>query len=284
MIDCHLHLQDPRLAAETEEIVSAARALGIATMVVNGTHPGDWDAVARLAASYPEVLPQFGLHPWRAGTEGKGWLERLEELLVGHPQAGVGEIGLDRWIRGNDPVRQREVFSAQLALARRLGRPVSVHCLRAWGALLECLAETPPSAGLLLHSYGGPVELVPELAARGAYFSLSGYFFREGKEAKLATFDAVPRDRLLLETDAPDMAPPEAMRRYRLRGRPGDGEEANHPANLVAVYDAVAARWGMSFEETVAAMRSNFAAWQGQATAGQGATARSIASRRESLS
>ena len=265
MIDCHLHLQDPRLAQDLEGIVATTRSLGISRLVVNGTRPGDWDAVERLASRYPEVLPQFGLHPWHVGKESPGWLDDLEERLRRHPEAGVGEIGLDRWIRGSDFARQKEVFSAQLELAGRLGRPVSVHCLRAWGSLLDSLAELAPASGLLLHSYGGPAELLPDLVAKGAFFSLSGYFFREEKSSKLAVFDEVPRDRLLVETDAPDMAPPPSMRRYRVRGDADDGtgESPNHPANLVLVYEALAARWGLPVAETVARVRRNFEAWQG---------------------
>lgn len=266
MIDCHLHLQDPRLAPHLEGIVATTRSLGITRMVVNGTRPGDWDAVELLASRYPEVLPQFGLHPWHVGKESANWLEDLEKRLRRHPEAGVGEIGLDRWIRGSDFARQKEVFSAQLQLAGRLGRPVSVHCLRAWGSLLDSLAELAPESGLLLHSFGGPAELLPELVAKGAFFSLSGYFFHEEKAAKLAVFDEVPRDCLLVETDAPDMAPPPSMRRYRVQddGEDGTEESPNHPGNLVVVYEALAARWGVAIEETVARVRRNFDAWQGR--------------------
>lgn len=258
MIDCHLHLQDPRLADSVAEIMGTVRALGIGRLVVNGTHPGDWDAVAALAAEHAEVIPSFGLHPWRVGGEPEGWLADLEARLVQHPGAGIGEIGLDRWIRGSDFGRQREVFAAQLDLAKRLERPVSIHCLRAWGALIEALDATGLERGPLLHSYGGPMEMVGGFAARGAFFSISGYFFRPGKERKLAAFDAVPGDRLLIESDAPDMAPPPEMLRHAL----ADGN-LNHPGNLVAVYEAVAARYGLGFEELVKRTRRNFEAWYG---------------------
>ncbi len=264
MIDCHLHLQDPRLAGEVGGILATLRSLGITRLVVNGTHPGDWDSVEQLAADVPEVIPNFGLHPWRVGTEGADWLDDLSTRLARHPAAGLGEIGLDRWVRGLDFGRQQDAFRWQLDLARRFGRPVTIHCLRAWGRLRELLTKHHPGTGLLLHSYGGPAELVGEFASIGAYFSLSGYFFREGKEAKLATFDQVPHDRLLIETDAPDMAPPPGLLRYRLAdASPDDPEAPNHPANLVPIYEAVASRQGISLEETIARMRRNFEAWQG---------------------
>ncbi len=267
MIDCHLHLQDPLLAPKVDEIFAVTRPLGITRMVVSGTRPGDWDAVEALASAHSEILPQFGLHPWRIDQAEADWLGSLENRLRSWPEAGVGEIGLDRWIKGSDFARQKEVFSAQLELARRLRRPATVHCLRAWGGLLEAIDRTPTQTGLLLHSYGGPAELVPAFVGRGCYFSLSGYFFREGKEAKLAVFDSVPTDRILLETDAPDMGPPPEMRRYRIRaGRRSfaeiPGDEPNHPANLAAVYEAFATRKGIGLGEAVALTERNFTSWQ----------------------
>lgn len=259
MIDAHLHLQDPRFADALPGLLETVRSLGIGRLVVNGTHPGDWEAVERLAADHPEVIPCFGLHPWWVGGEEEGWLDDLEARLMRHPGAGVGEIGLDRWIRGSDFGRQREVFVAQLALAERLDRPVSIHCLRAWGTMRDLLVSAALRRGPLLHSYGGPAEWVADFAGMGAFFSLSGYFFHPGKAEKLATFDAVPPDRLLLESDAPDMLPPPEMRRWPLRSP--EGEEINHPANLLAIHEAVALRYGWTLEETIARMRRNFEAW-----------------------
>jgi TatD DNase family protein len=263
MIDCHLHLQDPRLADFLRGIMETVRSLGIRRLVVNGTGPRDWDAVKHLAATYPEVLPSFGLHPWKVGTETEGWLADLEDRLLSHPAAGVGEIGLDRWIRGHDLERQKAVFLAQLELAERLDRSVSIHCLQAWGSLLEILTEHPPRTGILLHSYGGPAEMVEDFVALGAWFSISGYFFRPDKAGKLAVFDQVPHDRLLVETDAPDMALPHDVQRYFLEAdsKISTPSSLNHPANLIVVYEATAARLGMTRGELEDLVSSNFSRW-----------------------
>lgn len=263
MIDCHLHLQDPRLADDLPGIMETVRSLDLQRLVVNGTGPHDWDAVEHLAASYPEVIPSFGLHPWKVGTETEGWLEDLEDRLLRHPAAGVGEIGLDRWIRGHDPERQRAVLLSQLDLAERLGRPLSIHCLQAWGSLLEILTGHPSSGRFLLHSYGGPVEMVEDFVALGAYFSISGYFFRPDKAAKLAVFDRVPSDRLLVETDAPDMALPQELPRYFVEAdsKTPTASPINHPANLIVVYEATAARLGLAREELENLVSCNFSRW-----------------------
>lgn len=258
MIECHLHLQDERLG-DPAALIDVARREGISCLVVNGTHPDDWDQVAGLARDFPEVIPSFGLHPWKAGVAPADWAERLDERLREFPLAGVGEVGLDRWIKGYDRERQKVAFAIQLELAASYGRPLSVHCLQAWGTLLDCLREADLSAGCLLHSYGGPAEMVRDFADLGVYFSLSGYFFRQEKEEKLRVFDLVPRDRILLETDAPDMMPPGEFIRYPLRDRKGN--PLNHPGNIAPIYEAFAVREGISRDEAIARIRRNFVSW-----------------------
>lgn len=277
MIDCHLHLQDERLSSRLEEVLATTRALGITRLVVNGTHPGDWESVARLASQVPEVIPCYGLHPWKVGSEPDEWLGELERRLQADPGAGVGEIGLDRWIKNFDFDRQREVFLAQLALAGSLGRPVTIHCLQAWGSLAEVLETAPRPGRFLLHSYGGPVEMIDRFVSLGAFFSISGYFFLPGKESKLAAFDRVPRNRLLVETDAPDMAPPPERVRFSLSGC--DDPEPNHPGNLGSIHEAFALRLGMTTADLVALVGENFAEWFGTAEPG---AQRPIAVSRES--
>lgn len=264
MIDCHLHLQDERLSTCLEEILATIRAVGITRLVVNGTHPGDWESVASLASQIPEVIPCYGLHPWKVGSESGSWLGKLEDRLRADPRAGVGEVGLDRWVKNFDFDRQRKVFSAQLALAGSLGRPVTIHCLQAWGPLVEMLESTSRPRHFLLHSFGGPVGMIDRLVDLGAFFSVSGYFFRPGKESKLAAFERIPRDRLLVETDAPDMAPPRELMRFALPG--GTGPEANHPGNLVAIHEALAIRLGMATTDLIALVEENFAVWLGTGT------------------
>jgi TatD DNase family protein len=101
--------------------------------------------------------------------------------------------------------------------------------------------------------------MVKDFVDLGVYFSISGYFFREGKEEKLRVFDLVPQDRILLETDAPDMMPPGEFVRCSLTDDAGD--PINHPVNLVSIYDALAKRRGITVGETVTCMRENFASW-----------------------
>lgn len=255
LLDAHAHLQDPRIRAP--EVLEALRALGVACVVVNGTRESDWPEVASLARTYPFVLPSYGLHPWFLAERSAEWRERLCAYL---DQGGacVGEIGLDRWIPDYDWEDQRAVFIDQLALAAERNLPVTIHCLKAWGALREILASHPlPERGFLLHAYGGPVEMVPEFVSLGAYFSFSGYFLLERKQDRREGFARIPPERLLVETDAPSMPLPVDRERFKLPDSP-DGR-VNHPANIIAVYEGLAEVRKTSMERLTREVAENFA-------------------------
>ncbi len=257
MIDAHNHLHDARLAPHRPAILAALARLGITRAVVNGTREADWAAVSALAEEHAWVLPSFGLHPWHVRERSVDWLARLGEILDAHPGAAIGEIGLDRWITGHDPEVQREVFTAQLALASARNLPATIHCLRAWGPLWDLIRKLPvPARGFLLHAYGGPAEMVRGFVTRGAYFSFNVYFLHERKAAQRAVFQQIPPDRLLVETDAPDMRPPDDRNAHPLRD--AAGEPLNHPANLLLAYTALAELRAVPLDELTAQVADNF--------------------------
>lgn len=239
LYDAHNHLQDERFADRQKEILSVASRTGVVHMVINGSHEDDWPEVIRLAAESPMVIPSLGIHPWYFFQRSENWLVTLEQLLTKHHVA-IGEIGLDRWKEDLPYDQQEEVFLTQWNLARRFNRPASIHCLKTWGRLLELLCDHPgPECGFILHSYGGPAEMIEPFAQLGAYFSFPGYYAHPRKEKQQATFLKVPIDRLLIETDAPDQLPPDDLIEHPLQD--SAGHVINHPANLAAIY-AFAAR------------------------------------------
>lgn len=250
--DAHNHLQDDRFAGQQAALVQTCREAGVAGMVVNGSSADDWDAVAVLARDYPDfVRPAFGVHPWYVAEQPPDWEESLLRHLGDTPRASIGEIGLDRWKEGVDFELQQDFFRRQLRLAAARNLPASIHCLKAWGALQDILREEPlPQRGFLLHSYGGPVEMVEPLARLGARFSLPGYFAHTRKARQRETFRHLPPDRLLIETDAPDQCLP-AERVVHPLGGASANRPLNHPANLPAVY-AFAAELRGEPEETLA--------------------------------
>lgn len=243
MVDAHTHLHDPRIAPVLLDALGRARDAGITEWVVCGTSPADWTAVEVLAGLAPStgfrLRPAFGVHPWYADALPPDWLDRLEELLRRHADATVGEVGLDALRQGPDSAAQRRVLDAQLALAARLGRAVSLHAVRCVPAVLEAVRpHASRLPGFVVHSFAGSTETLSELVELGGYASFGGTLLNPAARRVHAAAAAVPPDRVLVETDAPDM-------------RPVGGEECvpgtqtSHPANLVRVVAGLAARRGL---------------------------------------
>lgn len=257
LYDAHNHLQDPRLTPHRPAILDAIQRENIARMVVNGSTEDDWPEVLALAQTTTRILPSFGYHPWYIDQRSSQWLSRLIDCLDQVPSA-IGEIGLDRWIPNHNLPDQESVFLAQWRLAAQRSLPVSIHCLRAWGRLYDLIRANPgPPCGFLLHSYGGPPDLVLPLAKLGAYFSFPGYYAHPRKERQRAAFRQVPRDRLLIETDAPDQLPPESCVRYPLI-EATSGRPIHHPANLRAIYEFVAAMLDEPLHQLATRIEANF--------------------------
>jgi TatD DNase family protein len=254
--DAHNHLQDDRFGGQQKELLAACGQAGIACMVVNGAGEADWPQVLALARESKIVLPSFGYHPWYLHERTPDWLENLETFLDAVSSA-VGEIGLDRWKPDLPYAGQEEVFLAQLRVAAERNVPVSIHCLQAWGRLLELLQNHPrPARGLMLHSFGGPAEMIPALAKLGAHFSFPGYFLNERKLRQRETFKHVPPNRLLVETDAPDQLLPKEKILHPLTD--AAGKPLNHPANLPAVYLGLAEFLGEKVDSLAARVEENF--------------------------
>jgi TatD DNase family protein len=257
LYDAHNHLQDERLEHVREKVIVDLRRENVRRMVVNGSVESDWPAVLKLAQTCPEAIPSFGYHPWYIKGRSPEWEENLVRFLDLVP-SGVGEIGLDRWMKDYDLADQERVFTSQLRLAADRNLPVSIHCLKAWGKLLEILKAQPgPRCGFVLHSFGGPQEMIDPLVGLGAYFSLPGYFAHPPKTQQREAFRQVPRERLLIETDAPDQSLPAERVKYTLDD-PKTGKPLNHPANLSAVYEFAAELLGEPIDKLAKQVEENF--------------------------
>ncbi|CAK8532962.1 unnamed protein product [Lathyrus sativus] len=210
VFDAHCHLQDPRILSKTPQLIKAAQDSGVVNFAVNGVCEQDWLSVKQLSITHPSVLPSFGLHPWYVAERSPNWFKKLKEYFDSTPSAAVGEIGLDKGSHGKkiDFSEQVEVLRQQLELAKELNKPASVHCVRAYGDLLELMKSMGPfPAGVILHSYLGSAEMVPEFSKLGAYFSFSGFLMSLKPNKAKKMLKMVSSDRILLETDAPDALP-----------------------------------------------------------------------------
>ncbi|GLD94204.1 hypothetical protein PINS_up002815 [Pythium insidiosum] len=236
IVDAHCHFHDDRVAPHRDAIARRAALCNVTHVATCACHEADWealDAMLEAAGSQPtgvKVIPAFGIHPWWAATVTPQYLSSLRSRLLARSDALLGEIGLCKSARGKlvDLSTQQDVFRAQLRLAAEMRRVCVIHCVGAYGMLLEILqAERmakdhglPPV--LILHSFGGPADMIapflalertpkrqPMAATAKVFFSFNAKQLssRRGQAtpSKAAACCAmVPLDTLLLETDAPD--------------------------------------------------------------------------------
>ena len=252
LYDAHNHLKDERLAPRIREIVDELPRLNVGGCVVNGTCEKDWPLVQKLAKAHDWIIPAFGLHPWFTKDRSVAWFDSLRRFVDETPRATIGEIGLDRWMRDPDVADQEKVFVAQLELAAERNVAASIHCLKAWGHLDELLkCHRRPARGFLLHSFGGSQEMAATFAKVGAFFSVSGYFAHERKAVQREVFKTIPVERVLVETDAPDMLPPRELIAQEFG-------ELNDPRNLPRIYEFAANLFGMPTGDFAGRIEANF--------------------------
>ncbi len=209
----------------------------------------------------PVIVPAFGVHPWYAADLPHDWEGDLEARLLAHPAALVGECGLDGIRADTPPELQRAVLQRHLACAAACGRPVVLHGARAWGALLETVR---PFVGrlpaLIAHSFGGSHDILRAWLGLGGFVSFSGTLCNPAASRVRAAAAATPSDRLLIETDCPDLFPQGGL---PCPGCPVPTDPAdkgpNHPANLTVVLAALAALRKMPADELAALTHANAA-------------------------
>ena len=196
-IDINAHLE--LMSSSVEIVLSEAREASV-KFIATGTDPLQWKW---LNGRVPFVA--FGLHPHKA-IQNDSWLCELERLLIENPLSPVGEIGLD--YRSNMPAFkiQSACFEDQLCLARELDRPVIVHAVRSHGEVIASLKKTQ-CMRFVIHAFSGSQEIADIYLNLGGYLSASGLITRRPVPRSVAVFRSIPRDRLLIETDAPDLPP-----------------------------------------------------------------------------
>ncbi|HSL60970.1 MAG TPA: TatD family hydrolase [Desulfotignum sp.] len=241
-LDAHCHLHDPRIINDISGIVQRAEAAGVTGMVTCATMEENFGATAALARQYPAIVPCYGIHPWFLDSLSPGWHQVLGDQVAAQV-CGIGETGLDFMDKNADRDRQMAVFEGHLALARDLERPVNIHIRKAWDVFVRLLKKTGPlkSPGLV-HSFSGSADMVSVLIRFNLYISFSGSVTRPGAKKVVNALKAVPKDRILLETDTPDIYPSVPV---------PDPHGLNEPKNLPAIAQIAASRAGVPVPEFV---------------------------------
>jgi len=235
LVDAHCHLADEAFDADRALVLARARLAGVGHVVVIGESVAGSERALALARTVPGLSATAGVHPHEARTWAAETERRLRELLADPAAVAVGETGLDYHYDHSPRPAQRDAFEAQLALAAELGRPVVVHARDADDDVAALLAAWAPRVpAVVLHSFSSGHALFVVGMDVGAYFSFSGMItFKSWTAAdRLA---AVPGGRLLVETDAPYLAP------VPHRGR------RNEPAYVREVAETLARQRGEAF-------------------------------------
>ncbi len=231
LVDSHCHLDFPDFAAERDAVIGRARAAGVETMLTICTRLDQFDGVRAIAEAYDGIWCSVGAHPHEAADHAPLLTEQLLALTE-HPKVvGIGETGLDFHYDLSPRDIQERVFRVHIAASRASGLPLIIHAREADREIARILEEERPPPGVL-HCFSSGRALAETAIALGFYVSISGIVtFRNAEELRAIVRD-LPLDRLLVETDAPYLAP------VPYRGK------RNEPAFVAATAAAVAALKG----------------------------------------
>ncbi len=261
LVDSHCHLDSKEFETDREAVIDRALGAGVGRLVAIGTGEGppDLEAGIRLADRHPEFFATVGVHPHDAGKAGDETLGRVGEL-VRHPKViAIGEIGLDYHYDFSPRDQQRAIFAEQMAVAVAAGLPIVIHTREAWSDTLELIEQHWSLAAIpgVMHCFTGNVAEARRCLDLGFYLSFGGIVtFPKSVDIQQAAKET-PDDRLLLETDAPYLAP------VPVRGK------RNEPGFLIHTAAKLAQLRGTSPEMIAALTTRNFSRVFGRAELGQ---------------
>lgn len=208
-VDSHCHLNYPGLVETQSEVLSRARGAGVSAMLNIATREGEWDAVLATAAREPDVWATVGVHPHEADAHAHVTADMLVERAR-HPKvAGLGETGLDFHYDRSDRGRQELLFRRHIEAARATGLPIVIHTRDAEDDTMRVLQDEMGRGAFtgVLHCFTGTAALAEAGLRLGLFVSISGIVTFKNARALQDVARAIPLDRLLIETDAPFLAP-----------------------------------------------------------------------------
>jgi TatD DNase family protein len=250
LVDSHAHIDFPQFADDREAMLERARAAGVTALLAIGTGPGPekLDAALPFADQYDWIYATIGIHPHEAQQVTPEHLGQLS-VLARHPKViAWGEIGLDYFYDHSPRDTQETVFRQQMALAREAKLPIIIHCRDAWPDCLQLIEEVwrPTGLGGILHCFTGTLEQAQRGLDAGFMISFAGNSTYPKTQNIRDVARDIPLDRILIETDAPFLAP-----------QPYRGKR-NEPAYVAEVARTLASVRNLSPEELAAATSANF--------------------------
>ena len=248
LVDHHCHLDFPDFEADRGAYVARAKEAGVGVLVTISTQVRNYDAYRAIAEAHDNVYCTVGTHPHRAHEELDIPLDEIVRLSE-HPKCvGIGEAGLDYFYKKSPPEAQAEGFRRHIAAARATGLPLEIHTRDADADTIRVLEDETAKGPFkaILHCFTGGAELARRAVALGHYVSFSGVVTFKKSDALRAIAAEVPLDRILVETDAPFLAP-EPFRGKR-----------NEPALVVHTAAAIAKARGLDADAFARATTENF--------------------------
>ena len=228
LVDTHCHLDLEPLANDVEGVLERARAAGVAQCVSIGTSSESSHAVVALAKRYPMLRAAVGVHPHEADAVTDAILRDIEQLAAEPSVVAIGEVGLDNYRQEASIDNQVRAFKGFLALAQRSNLPLIIHCRQAYETLLELLRQQDRTWRGVIHCASGPPEFIQGALELGLSISFAGNVTFPNAQALRALVPLVPDERLLIETDAPFLAP------QPVRGKPNEPAYVAHTAACLA--------------------------------------------------
>jgi len=248
LIDSHAHVDGPEFDADRDDVLARARAAGVHRIVVIGAvgDPSSAERAVALAERDPQIWATIATHPHDVEKMTPDWWATHERLAT-HPRVvAIGETGLDYYYDHSPREAQQAAFARFIALARSVGKPVVCHIRDAHEDARAILREHRAlELGVVIHCFTGTPDDAAAYAELGAYVSFSGIVTYKSAQPLRDAVRLVPRDRLLVETDCPYLAP------IPQRGK------RNEPAYVVHTAEVVAREAGMSFEDLAAQTTAN---------------------------
>lgn len=244
MIDTHSHINMIE-SISLEEVFMNAKENGVDKIIIPSAYPKDIDIVMSLVETHVNLYGMLGVHP----TEVKDWddclIDKIKEYSK-HPKiVAIGEIGLDYYWDKSFNDLQKEVFIKQIKLANELNLPISIHDREAHKDTFDILKEYNKGSDIVMHCFSGSVEFAKECLKAGWYLALGGVVTFKNAIKMKEVAKIVPLDKLLLETDAPYLAPV-----------PFRGKE-NQPAYVKYVAEEIASLRGVEVDEIAEATTQN---------------------------
>ena len=237
ILDTHAHLDDAAFDADRQQVLERGRTAGVQGFLNIAYRPDIWESSVALRDAQRDVEIAAGIHPQDAEIFSPAQSDRLAKRLLALRPLGIGEAGFDFARPGPTFDQQQQAFQWQIELAIAAELPLVIHQRDAGDQLTRELDLWPELATVILHSFDGDERLAAWALDRGCFVGIGGLACRKSSRGLRKALQVIPVEKLLLETDAPYLAPP------------GAGSRRNEPANLPIVAATLAPLWSLTPEQ-----------------------------------